>query len=238
MRTRRRTQPRQQHQTRCRRPIRKAARSSLARPTTCAAITAPRTCAAAYNSFANAATPCIFNRTWGFINGRGIWVDRGCRADFQIARPNWGGWDNGYNIYCASDNGGRNVCPTDTRGGVQLIRQRSDSPCDFGRTWGYDRRGIWVDRGCRADFQIGGGGNGGNLRGGGGWKPGPGTQVITCASNDVHRDDCPVATHGGVRLVRQRSDSDCVYNSTWGYDRRGIWVDRGCRADFEVGNLR
>ena len=155
-------------------------------------------------------SPCIFNRTWGFINGRGIWVDRGCRADFQITRPNWGGWDNGYNIYCASDNGGRNVCPTDTRGGVQLVRQRSGSPCDFGRTWGYDRRGIWVDRGCRADFQIGGGGNGG---GGGLLAPGPGTQIITCSSNDGRRNVCPVATHGGVRLVRQRSDSDCVFNS-------------------------
>jgi hypothetical protein len=179
-------------------------------------------------------SPCIFNRTWGFINGRGIWVDRGCRADFQITRPNWGGWDNGYNIYCASDNGGRNVCPTDTRGGVQLIRQRSGSACDYGRTWGYDRRGIWVDRGCRADFQIGGGGGNG---GGGGWKPGPGTQVITCSSNDGRRNNCPVATHGGVRLVRQRSDADCVFNSTWGYDRRGVWVDRGCRADFEIGRV-
>ena len=178
-------------------------------------------------------SPCIFNRTWGFINGRGIWVDRGCRADFQITRPNWGGWDNGYNIYCASDNGGRNYCPTDTRGGVQLVRQRSGSPCDFGRTWGYDRRGVWVDRGCRADFQIGGG------NGGGGWTPapGPGTQIITCSSNDGRRNVCPINTHGGVRLVRQRSDSDCIYNNTWGYDRRGIWVDRGCRADFEVGRV-
>jgi hypothetical protein len=188
-------------------------------------------------------SPCVFNRTWGFTNGRGIWVDRGCRADFAITRPNWGGWDNGYNIYCASDNGGRNSCPTDTRGGVQLIRQRSGSPCDFGRTWGYDRRGIWVDRGCRADFQIGGGGGnggggGGGNGGGGGWNPGPGTQVITCASNDGRRNVCPVSTRGGVRLVRQRSDSDCVFNSTWGYDHRGIWVDRGCRADFEVGTLR
>ena len=178
-------------------------------------------------------SPCIFNRTWGFINGRGIWVDRGCRADFVITRPNWGGWDNGYNIYCASDNGRRNVCPTDTRGGVQLIRQRSGSACDFGRTWGYDRRGIWVDRGCRADFQIGGG------SGGGGWTPapGPGTQIITCSSNDMRRNVCPINTNGGVRLVRQRSDADCVYNRTWGYDRRGVWVDRGCRADFEVGRV-
>jgi hypothetical protein len=179
--------------------------------------------------------PCVFNQTWGYANGRGIWVDRGCRADFQLGGSGWGGWDKGYNVYCASDDGRRNVCPTDTRGGVQLARQRSGSPCDFGRTWGYDRKGIWVDRGCRADFQIGGGGGGG----GGGWQPGGGgVQVVTCSSDNMGRQNCPVNTRGGVRLVRQRSDADCIYNRTWGYDGRGIWVDRGCRADFEVGNLR
>jgi hypothetical protein len=179
---------------------------------------------------------CVFNQTWGFINGRGIWVDRGCRADFQVGGSGWGGWDNGYNIYCASDNGRRNLCPTDTRGGVQLVRKRSDASCDFGRSWGYDRRGIWVDRGCRADFQIGGSGGG---NGGGGWQPGGGgVQVITCSSDDMRRQTCAINTQGGVRLVRQRSDADCVLGSTWGYDRRGIWVDRGCRADFEIGRFR
>jgi len=117
---------------------------------------------------------------------------------------------------------------------VQLVRKRSDASCDYGRDWGYNRRGIWVDRGCRADFRIGGGGNGG-----GGWQPGGGgLQVVTCSSDDMRRNFCGVNTSGGVRLVRQRSDADCVYNRTWGYDRRGIWVDRGCRADFEVGNVR
>jgi hypothetical protein len=179
--------------------------------------------------------PCIFNQTWGYMNGRGIWVDRGCRADFQIGGSGWGGWDKGYNIYCASDNGGRQICPTDTRGGVRIVRQISGSPCDFGRTWGYNSGGIWVDRGCRADFQIGGGGGGG----GGGWQPGgPGVQVVNCSSDDMRRRMCPVNTSGGVRLVRQRSDADCIYGRTWGYDRNGIWVDRGCRADFEVGRLR
>lgn len=186
---------------------------------------------------------CVFNRTWGFIPGRGIWVDRGCRADFQISGGGWGGWDNGYNIYCASDNGRRNVCPTDTRNGVQLVRKRSDASCDYGRSWGYDRRGIWVDRGCRADFQISGGGDpgGGNAGGGGGgWQPGgPGVQVITCSSDDMHRQECRVDIRSGsVRLVRQRSDADCVFGSTWGYGKKHIWVDRGCRADFEVGKIR
>jgi Protein of unknown function (DUF3011) len=174
--------------------------------------------------------PCVFNRTWGYVNGRGIWVDRGCRADFAVGGANWGGWDNGYNIYCSSDDGRRNLCPTDTRGGVQLLRQRSGSPCDFGRTWGYDRRGIWVDRGCRADFQIGGGG---------GWQPGEGgVQIVTCSSDDMGWRDCRANTRGGVRLVRQRSDADCIFGRTWGYDKHAIWVDRGCRADFEVGAYR
>jgi hypothetical protein len=71
-------------------------------------------------------------------------------------------------IYCASDDGKRRYCGADTRGGVQLVRQRSGSPCDRGRTWGYDRNGIWVDRGCRAEFEVsrgGGGGGGGSLSG-------------------------------------------------------------------------
>ena len=69
----------------------------------------------------------------------------------------------GATIYCASEDGRRNYCQADVRGGVQLVKQRSDSPCRFGETWGYDNRGIWVDRGCRAEFIAGysGGGNGG-----------------------------------------------------------------------------
>jgi len=36
-------------------------------------------------------------------------------------------------------------------------------------------------------------------------------------------------------LARQISGSRCEQNSTWGYDSRGIWVDRGCRAEFDFG---
>jgi hypothetical protein len=28
---------------------------------------------------------CVKNRSWGY-NGRGIWVDHGCRADFSVRR--------------------------------------------------------------------------------------------------------------------------------------------------------
>lgn len=57
---------------------------------------------------------------------------------------------------------------------------------------------------------------------------------ITCASDDGHRHFCRIRTHGDVRLVNQRSGSPCIEGRTWGYTRQGIWVDRGCRADFAV----
>jgi hypothetical protein len=37
---------------------------------------------------------------------------------------------------------------------VQLLRTLSDSACIEGRTWGWDRNGVWVDRGCRAEFSV------------------------------------------------------------------------------------
>jgi hypothetical protein len=173
---------------------------------------------------------CLFGQTWGYDN-RGVWVDRGCRAEFVPGNAgggsgggNWGGWGQNYNVYCASDDGRRNRCPVDTSRGVTLVRKRSDAPCNYGVSWGYDRNGIWVDRGCRADFQIGQNG----------WQP-PATQSIYCASDNGTRNFCRADTRKGVRIIRQRSDADCIYNRTWGYDQSNIWVDRGCRADFEVG---
>jgi hypothetical protein len=49
---------------------------------------------------------------------------------------------------------------------VKLTRRLSKNPCIEGRSWGFDRRGVWVDDGCRAVFEVafraGGGGGGWN----------------------------------------------------------------------------
>jgi hypothetical protein len=118
----------------------------------------------------------------------------------------------------------RNYCAADTSGGVRIVRQKSDADCIYSQTWGYDPRGIWVDRGCRADFETGDSG----------WQP-PAESIVNCSSDDMGRHHCSADTRAGVHIVRQRSEADCVYGRTWGYDREGIWVDRGCRADFEIG---
>jgi hypothetical protein len=57
---------------------------------------------------------------------------------------------------------------------------------------------------------------------------------IRCESRDYRYRYCPVPTYGHVQLRHERSFSACYYGRSWGYDHRGIWVDRGCRADFAV----
>jgi hypothetical protein len=66
-----------------------------------------------------------------------------------------GGSQNRSTITCSSDNGQRRYCDADTRSGVRLIRQISGSGCGPS-TWGYDDRGVWVDRGCQAEFDLSG----------------------------------------------------------------------------------
>jgi Protein of unknown function (DUF3011) len=139
---------------------------------------------------------------------------------------------NGRQVTCASDDMKRHLCQVDTSRGVRMTNQRSGSPCIQGQTWGYDRRGIWVDRGCRADFYLGNGGPG--------YRPPPPPRppqgvVITCSSDNGRRNYCPVNySIRNVQLTKQRSGSPCIQGQTWGYDRQRIWVDRGCRADFLV----
>ena len=55
---------------------------------------------------------------------------------------------------------------------------------------------------------------------------------VTCESKHRGRSDCPMDTRGGVRLVKQTSETQCRQGSNWGYDRDSVWVDRGCSGRF------
>lgn len=79
----------------------------------------------------------------------------------QVRPPSIG---NGYTLRCESYRNRRQRCAAATQNQVRLVR-RLGGTCSQGRTWGYDRRSIWVDRGCRAEFSYGrwaGGGGGGH----------------------------------------------------------------------------
>ncbi|HVR81024.1 MAG TPA: DUF3011 domain-containing protein [Luteimonas sp.] len=189
---------------------------------------------------------CIEGSTWGYDRGR-VWVTQGCRAEFAIG----GGYGNGNDRYdpyangansqvlrCESTDGRYRQCSGDARGGVRLVRQLSDARCVEGRTWGMNRMGVWVDNGCRAEFETG-------YRGNNGWGWGQSRpddrygqsssgQSVRCESNDGRTNRCNLAVQGGVRLQRQLSDSQCQQGLNWGWDRGGIWVSGGCRGEFAV----
>lgn len=58
-------------------------------------------------------------------------------------------------------------------------------------------------------------------------------QKFYCESGDGKLHWCHEGIGGQVRLVRERKGR-CIEGRTWGVGRNGVWVDRGCRADFEV----
>ncbi len=172
-------------------------------------------------------SPCTRDYSWGYDN-RGIWVDHGCRADFTVYPANsWGGNTNAnvQTITCSANSDDKLRCKTDTSKGVTFVRQISGSPCNEGQTWGWDGSGIWVSHGCRAVFALGSSSSAGI------------PETIKCSSDDEHWHFCPADTHGGVRVSRQISEAACTQGTSWGYDDRGIWVDRGCRAEFTTGGI-
>lgn len=151
------------------------------------------------------------------------------------AEPQRGGYGGRDRIECASNDYRYTRCDVDWRS-AELVRQTSQARCIEGRTWGIDRRGLWVDRGCAGIFvERGRGGH----HGGGDWHPGPGWDrdiSLTCSSDDYRYRMCQVdvGRGGDVRIVRQLSNSACIEGRSWGWNRAGIWVSGGCSAVFRV----
>jgi len=143
------------------------------------------------------------------------------------------GYGGGETFRCESDGNRYRQCNVDTRGGVALVRQLSSNRCVEGRSWGYDRGGVWVSDGCRAEFRTGGGGWG-NGNGNSGWN-GSG-QVLRCESDNGRQRTCSIPRNSQVQLVRQLSSTRCVEGQNWGRQSGAIWVNRGCRGEFRVGS--
>lgn len=165
-------------------------------------------------------SPCIQGRTWGFDRSA-IWVNHGCRGLFdagdRFTPP-------GERVTCAGS--GRTECPADTRYGVTLVRRLSQAACTEGSTWGYSDNVVWVDRGCRAEFQIGSAPDAGGETT---------TETLTCGATTGLQVTCRTGGYAtAVRMVRDLSGGRCRVDATWGFTDAFIWTSRGCRAQFEL----
>ncbi len=166
-------------------------------------------------------SPCIQGRTWGF-DRNAIWVNDGCRGVFDAGDRFASA---GERVTCAGT--GRTECPADTRYGVTLVRKLSQASCVEGSGWGLGTSAIWVDRGCRAEFQVGSPPAGGGV--------GPTAQTVTCGAAGGQQVTCRTGGYAtGVRLVRDLSGGRCQQGQNWGYTDAFIWANRGCRGEFLV----
>ena len=194
---------------------------------------------------------CVQGDTWSWDRG-GIQVSGGCRANFQVNFPAYpgpggGGYPGGPGpvggIECNSWKYQYQTCALPGNGRPQLVRVIAGN-CIEGQTWGGRRGEVWVDKGCRGVFASGGGGGGGYPGGpGGGYPGGPGggypgnggpggAQFINCESWNYAYAECPAP---GRRVEFDRVIAgQCDQGASYGFTRRGIWVDKGCRARFAV----
>lgn len=148
-------------------------------------------------------------------------------------RPRHGGHVRGEIIVsCGSVRGAPNYCRADLERLRFLdLQQQSRADCIRGRTFGFDRDGVWVRGGCRAHFWF---------------VPARGRdryddhreRMLVCASREGRRNWCPLPAGVRVELVRQISRASCIRGRSWDVDRGGIWVDDGCRAEFGLRDRR
>jgi hypothetical protein len=143
-----------------------------------------------------------------------------------VLAQGWGG-GNRDRVTCQSQREREQFCPAPIGGDVRVARQLSETPCVEGRNWSWDRNGVRVFDGCRAEFSF--------RRRGGEVTPGgtAGMARVTCQSQKDREQFCPASIAGNVRVIRNISDTRCAEGRNWRWSRDGVRVWGGCRAEFE-----
>ena len=65
-------------------------------------------------------------------------------------------------------------------------------------------------------------------------------QKFSCGSNNNQYQMCQIPGNGNpqnVRMVRQLGQAACIQGRTWGTRGNQVWVDKGCRAEFQVAGV-
>lgn len=127
----------------------------------------------------------------------------------------------GNTIRCESNDDRGKTCQTPWAAQSRLVRQLSSTRCVEGQNWTTTRGQVSVNRGCRAEFGPGGGGQNNAV-------------VVTCESTDNRMRTCGSDLHGQITVQRQLSSTRCVEGSNFGLRNGSVWVDRGCRGEFLI----
>lgn len=147
-------------------------------------------------------------------------------GDVSLFGFGWGGSGGSmFEFNCASVEGKYRECQLPVNGRARLVKQKSDSPCIAGQTWGQRGDRVWVDNGCRAKFEVTVGGSGG--AGGSG-------QHVDCRSEQQRYRECSIPRGYVGRLINDDSGGKCRNTGAWGTRDGLIWVNFGCKGRFEL----
>ena len=192
-------------------------------------------------------TACVRGKSFGFKYDY-IWVDKGCAGEFEVTHEvdergvrrfdaRSVGEPVRQRISCKSRDFKPKTCRAD--GPIQSLRlhkQKSNSPCILGETFGYRGASIWVTEGCSGEFDVVSVAASESAADtspffGGGTKK----EKVKCRSKDFKLKTCrvdgPIET---LRVSKQKSNSPCIEGKSYGFKGDTIWVDKGCYAEFKV----
>ncbi len=148
-------------------------------------------------------------------------------------------------IRCESRDYRYSYCRIDTGRTVTLVRQRSSTRCRLWDNWGYDRRGIWVDRGCAGDFRVdrGGGSSGRDAAIAGAAIAGLAIAAAIAANKDHHEDTVPSWAVGDFRGFDERERTDVsitIYpgGNAEGAADRSTFTGRWDKGRLSLGEYR
>ena len=149
---------------------------------------------------------CYQNDTWGY-DRNGVWVSNGCSATFTIGARDRDDGDTAAAV-------GLGILALGIIGAIASDNTGPPPQPDYDPNYP-PPRDQYQDQ--YDDYD-----------------PYEDAQIVYCDSKKYKLKICPVRVSSHVELVRQRSKNACRFNKTWGYDRRRIWVNKGCRAEFAV----
>src|SRR5512141_614848 len=137
---------------------------------------------------------------------------------------NDGGGASSFQFNCASIDMKYRECQLPVDGRARVVKRWSDAKCEEGRSWGQRGDRVWVDRGCRARFEVvRGGGSGGDGR-------------VDCRSQSGRYTECRIDRGYVGRLERDYSGGRCAQGN-WGSSDGLVWVRNGCQGRFALQRL-
>ncbi len=139
-------------------------------------------------------------------------------------------------ITCESTNRQRVECPVNGR--LRAVRQTAaigGGFCLQGFSWGYESGHVWVDLGCSGTFDVEVQREVTAERQQRRAARQTFTEALDCRAQGRQRLECPVDGRiENVEPVGSFTSIPCRYGTSWGYERRHVWVERGCEARFNV----